>query len=74
MNNAPEGLQGGHGQAGKPDMQKVNWTRKDLVQNPFTSPPPSLIFLADELYINWGLSRTTSRLFLYMEPLFPMNA
>ena len=54
MNSAPKGLQGGHGQAGKPDMQKVNWTRKDLVQNPFTSPPPSLIFLADELYINWG--------------------
>ena len=54
MNNAPAGLRGGHGQAGKPDMQKVNWARKDLVQNPFTSPPPSLIFLADELYINWG--------------------
>jgi len=24
-------LRGGHGQAGKPDMQKVNWARKDLV-------------------------------------------
>ena len=49
-----EGFQEGHGQAGKPDMHKVNWTRADFVQNLLTSPRPSLVFMADDLYIHWG--------------------
>ena len=55
MNPDPSNDQPGEQfQAGKPDMQKVNWNRPDLLRNLLTSPCPHLIFL-DGLYIDWGV-------------------
>ena len=41
------------GQAGKPDMQGVNWGSTHFTTNLFSVPPPRLVHM-DNLYIDWG--------------------